>query len=114
MSVGFNPKDSQVDQQSLRVQELVVSGADGGLFLIAGGNTTVMIREPVEKVFLARVKVDGSNTWTEFAQSSITIVDSVSNTTTPPSNKGGIKLTGLASLAANDVIVVRYSVLEHL
>lgn len=114
MSVGYNPKNEQTMNQSLRVQELNVSGADGGFFLISGGNTFVYVNEPVEKVFLARVKVDSTNLFTEFAQANITIVDSGTLTTGASSNKGAIKLTGLAALAANDVIILKYSVLEHL
>jgi len=114
MSVGFNPKNEQTMQQSLRVQELSMSGADQGLYSISGGNMFVFIREPLEKIFLARVKVDGSNTWTEFAQSSLSIVDSSSLTNAAPSNLGAIKITGLASLAANDLLIVKYSVIEHL
>ena len=114
MSVGYNPKNEQSMNQSLKVQELVVSGKDHGLYQISGSDTYIMIREPVDKVYLARCKVDSSNLWTEFAQSSITIVDSASLVTTAPSNKGAIKLTGLSAVADNDVIIVRYSVLEHL
>ena len=109
---AYYPKDSNTMEQALRVQELIISGADAGLFTISGGNCFVLIREPVQKVFLASVKVDSSNTVTQFAQSSIVICDS--SLLTAGGNQGAIELVGLASVAANDVIVVRYSVLEHL
>ena len=106
----YEPKNQQTQLQALRVQDLAVSGADAGLYSISGGNTFVFINEPVEKVFVASVKVDGTNSFTEFAQANISVVDTVSLTTAAPSNRGAIKLTGLAALAANDVILVRYSV----
>ena len=114
MSVGYNPKNELTADQELKVQELVVSSQDNGLYHSASGNTFVYVREPIDKIFLARVKVDASNTWVEFAQSSLSIVDSVSLTNTPPSDKGAIEIAGLSSLASNDVIIVKYSVLEHL
>lgn len=114
MSVGFNPKNEQTMQQSLKVQEVSISGSDATLFQISGGNTFVMVQEPVDKVYLARVKVDSGNTWTEFAQSSLSIVGSTTLTTAAPNNKGAIKITGLSALATGDCLIVKYSVLEHL
>ena len=108
MSVGFNPKNQITMDQSLEVQELVVSGVDHGLYQISGSDCYVMIREPVDKVFLVSVKVDSSNLVTQFQQSSISIVDSSSLTVGPPNNKGAIKIAGLSSVADNDVIVLRY------
>ena len=112
MSVGFNPKNEQTMQQSLKVQEVSLNGLDAVTFQIVGGNMFVMIQEPVDEVYLARVKVDSSNTWTEFRQSSISIVDS--NLLTAGGNKGAIEISGLGALAAGDCLVVKYSVLEHL
>ncbi len=112
MSVGFNPKNEQTMQQSLKVQEVSISGSDATLFQIVTGDTYVMIQEPVDKVYLARVKVDSGNTWTEFQQADLSIVDS--SLLTAGGNKGAIKIEGLAALAAGDCLVVKYSVLEHL
>ena len=112
MSIGYSPKNEQVMNQSLKVQELSLSGSDVNLFEISSGNCIVYIREPVEKVFLVRIKVDSSNLMTEFAQSSISIVDS--NLLTSGGNEQAIKITGLAAVAAGDCLIVKYSVLEHL
>lgn len=112
MSVGYNPKDSLVMDQSLKVQEIDLVGSESGLYTISGGSTFVYIREPVGKVYLGRVKVDSSNLWTEFQAANLVICDSV--LLTAGGNQGAIKLVGLSAVAANDVIVLKYSVLEHL
>lgn len=77
---------------------------------------SILVREPVEKVFNAGLKDDSENTMREFDQANISIVDSESLTTDVPSDRGAIKLVQLAgtSMAADDVVVVKYSVLEHL
>jgi hypothetical protein len=112
MSVGFYPKSNNTMDQALKVQELCIAGSDSTMFQISGGNLFVMVREPVGKIYLASCKVDSSNTVTQFAQSSLAIVDSSS--LTAGGDKGAIELIGLSALAANDVVIVRYSVLEHL
>jgi len=112
MSVGYNPKDSLVMDQSLKVQELVISGSDQGMYVISGGSTFVMVREPVDKIYRASVKVDSSNLVTQFQKVNLVICDSV--LLTAGGNQGAMKLVGLSALAANDVIIIHYSVLEHL
>jgi hypothetical protein len=112
MSVGYNPKNENTMNQSLRVQEISLSGSDGNLYVISGGNLYVRILEPVEKIFLARCKVDSSNLTTEFAQSSLSIVDS--SALTAGGDEKYIKIAGLSALASGDCLVVKYSVLEHL
>lgn len=114
MALGFSPKDASTQSQALKVQELTVSGADPQLFTISGGNLFVLVREPVDKVYLATCKVDSTNLVTQFAQASISIVDSSTLTASASSNRGAIELVGLTALAANDVITIRYAVLEHL
>lgn len=109
---AFYPKNQNTMDQALKVQELVISGADAGMYSISGGNTFVLVKEPVGKIYLASVKVDSSNTVTQFAQSALVICDSA--LLTAGGNQGAIEITGLAAVAANDVIIVRYSVLEHL
>lgn len=140
MSVGYNPKNDLTAEQSLKVQELTIRGSDAGLYSLTAyaGACLIYIREPVQSntlpsvpsmapdgVYLVRVKVDSSNLWTEFQHASLSIVDSKSSTgnnTTSGFNEsgvavqdqGGILVAGLAALAANDVLVVRYVVQEHL
>jgi hypothetical protein len=140
MSVGYNPKNQLTAEQSLRVQELTISGSDQGLYSLTAYSTgcLIYIREPVlsqavssasmspDGVYLVRDKVDSSNTFTEFAKSSLSIVDSKSSTATPAttsgfneagvavSDQGAILVTGLTALAAGDVLIVKYVVQEHL
>ena len=112
MSVGFNPKNELVMNQSLKVQEITVSGTDQGLYTISGGSTYVYILEPVDKVYLGRCKVDSTDTFTEFTIANLVICDET--LLTAGGNKQCIKFTGLAALNPNDVVIVKYSVLEHL
>lgn len=114
MSSPFDPKNEQTQLQALKVQELSVCGADHGMYVISGGNTFVLIKEPVDKIYLARVKVDSSNLWTEFAQANLSVVDDASLTNVAPSDRGAIKITGLSALADADVVIVKYTVLSHL
>lgn len=140
MSVGYNPKNDLTAEQSLKVQELTIRGSDQGLYSLTAyaGECLIYIREPVQSnqipsapsmsadgVYLVRVKVDSSNLWTEFQHASLSIVDSKSSTgnnTTSGFNEqgvavqdqGAILVAGLAALAPNDVLVVRYVVQEHL
>lgn len=108
MSDGFYPKNSNTQFQSLKVEELCIRGSDNGMYQISGGNCFVMVREPVLAIYLASVKVDSTNLVTQFQQSSLAIVDSSSLTVGPPNDLGAIEIIGLASLAANDVLIVRY------
>jgi hypothetical protein len=106
MSDGFYPKNANTQYQSLKVEELCIQGSDNSLYQISGGNCFVMVLEPVVAVYLASVKVDSTNLVTQFQQSSITICDS--QALTPGGDMGAIEIAGLSSVAANDVIIVRY------
>src|ERR1700722_8700539 len=106
MSDGYIAKDATTQYQALKVEELDIAGLDNGVYQISGGNCYVMVNEPVVLVYLARIKVDSSNTWTEYAQSSITIVDSVA--LTAGGNMSAIEITGLAAINPNDCLVVKY------
>lgn len=108
MSTGYTPQDEQTAQQALQVQELDISGQDEGMYVISGGSLFVLVNEPVQQVYLARVKVDSSNLWTEFKISSTSICDSAS--LTPGGDQGAIKLIGQASLAQSDLVLVKYEV----
>jgi hypothetical protein len=140
MSVGFNPKNQLTAEQSLRVQELTISGSDQGLYSLTAypGSCLIYIREPVlsqavssssmspDGVYLVRDKVDSSNSFTEFAKSSLSIVDSNSSTASPATtsgfnesgvavnDQGAILVSGLSAVATNDVLIVKYVVQEHL
>lgn len=68
---------------------------------------TVLIREYVDKVFNVSCKNDVTNLVTQYAMSSISIVDSVAGTA--GGDQKSIKITGLASLAVGDCLTVKYS-----
>lgn len=108
MSNGFTPQDEQTAQQALQVQELDIRGQDEGMYVISGGNLFVLVNEPVQQVYLARVKVDSSNTWTEFKIASTSICDSTA--LTPGGDMGAIELVGQATLNPNDMVLLKYEV----
>lgn len=114
MSTGYNPKNDETDEQALKVQELVISNLDPAMYSSASGSTCILVNEPIDKVYLARSKDDSANLMVEYAAADISIVDSQSLTSAAPSDRGAIKISGLASLDANDVVIVRYTVLQHL
>lgn len=108
MSVGFYPKNNLAMDQANKVQELSISGSDSTMYSISGGNLYVRVLEPIQKIYVASVKVDGTNSVTQFAQSSLSIVDS--STLLAGGDSGAIKITGLAALASGDCLIVKYQV----
>ena len=122
MSTAFNPKADTTAEQALKVQELVISSFDPQMYTSASGSTSILVREPVDQVYLASVKVDSGNTVTNFNQAQISVIDSAgagqtsgisTSTGLPVSDRGAISLP-ISSLAANDVVTVKYTVLQHL
>lgn len=123
MSSAFYPAADTTAEQALKVQELNVISFDSAMYSTASSSTSVLVREPVDKVYLASFKDDSANTVTQYAQASITITDSagpgqtsgISHATgLPVSDRGAITIAGLTAVDANDVINVRYTVLQGL
>ncbi len=85
-----------------------------------GGSILIYIREPVQAVYIAELKIDASNTLYEYNQASIAIVDSKGGLSgynefgQQVSDQGAIQLTGISALNPNDVISVRYRAADHL
>lgn len=77
------------------------------------GSMVVLIREPIARIYNARVKNDLLNTWTEFNSPNLSIVDSNTYKVSANSDQGAILIAGLSALANNDMIVVKYSSLQH-
>jgi|SRR5271165_3174934 len=126
MSIGYVPKNELTANRALSAQELMVRGLDYALYRIDGSSIIILVREPVSAVYVAELKVDSSNTQHEYNQANIAIVDSATSSTNPTplsgynefgvmvSDQGGIQLTGIGTLNANDVIYVRYRTASHL
>lgn len=104
----FNPKADQTAEQQLKVQRLVIRSDDPAMYSSASGTTYILVREPVDRVYLASSKDDSANTLTQYKQSSISIVDS--SALTPDGDSGAIAIAGLSSLDTNDCVIVEYSV----
>jgi hypothetical protein len=126
MALGYSPKNELTQNQALRVQSLKVRGQDQGLYSTSIPNNTgsvcVLIREPVNAIVDCVSVVDSSGATTRYsvASGACSIIDSngaLSGTNElgqPCSDQGAIKITALASLAADDVVTVNYIVQEHL
>lgn len=104
----FNPKADSTAEQQLKVQRLVIRSDDPNMYSSASGTTYILIREPVDKVYLASSKDDSANTLTQYNQAEISIVDSAA--LTPGGDRGAIAIAGLSSLDTNDCAIVEYVV----
>lgn len=107
----YTPKADETSEQQLKVQRLVIKSDDPSMYKSASGSTCVLVREPVDEVYLASSKDDSANTLTQYNQALISIVDS-NNTALVGDNgdRGAICIAGLASLDTNDCIIVEYTV----
>lgn len=117
------PQADAAAEQSLKVQRLVISSFDPQMYVSASGSTSVLVREPVDRVYLASSKDDSANTSALYNQAVITITDSagvgqtsgISHATgLPVSDRGAITIAGLSTLDANDCVIVEYTVLQGL
>lgn len=104
----FTPKADETAEQALKVQRLVVRSDDPAMYSSASSSTYIMIREPVDQVYMVSSKDDSANTRIEYSQSQISIVDSSS--LSPGGDRGAICISGLASLDSNDCVILEYSV----
>lgn len=112
----FTPKADSSAEQQLKVQRLVIKQSDPSMYTNNDGSTSVciLVKEPIDEIYLASFKDDSANTLTQYAQASLTIVDSESLAADSDSDRGAIKIAGLASLSDDDVVVVEYTVLQHI
>lgn len=101
----FRSQDGKVQDQQLKVQELVVRKADTHLYDEESGDTVVLVNEPVSAVVSCMVLDDSGPSATLKAAADLSIVDSLGYT--PGGDESAIRIDTLA-LAANDVIVLKY------
>jgi hypothetical protein len=76
------------------------------------GSLVILIREPISRIYNARIKNDLTNAWIEFNSPNLTIVDSKSLVVDANGDLGGILIAGVTALADNDMVVVKYSSLQ--
>lgn len=112
----YTPKNDSTSEQQLKVQRLVIRADDPIMYTNNNGSSSIciLIREPVDQVYLASFKDDSANTLTQYAQASLSVVDSDTLTTASPNDRGAIRISGLATLDANDCVIVEYTTLQHL
>ena len=106
----FTPKADQTAQQALKVQRLTISSKDPSMFKVDSGSVCVLIREPVNRIVTASSLVDATAVLSQHSQSVLSIVDSTAFTA--GGDLSAIRISNLASLAANDVVIVEYIVLQ--
>lgn len=120
----FTPKSDAAAEQQLKVQRLVIKQSDPSMYLVQSSSTYILIKEPLDEVYLASFKDDSANTSTLYNHAQISIVDSGTLTTggtsgvtdpggVPTSDRQVISLP-ITAVDANDCIIVEYTVLQHL
>jgi hypothetical protein len=121
MSISYQPKDSSVQAQQLKVQELVLQSSDKQIVSIDSGDTIISLGEELEYNAKNGVKVallcaDSGGAVTKIALTDIEYPESFNTATPPvatPTVPGGsqIKLVGIdLSSDPNDVLILKYIV----
>jgi hypothetical protein len=121
MSISYQPKDSSVQAQQLKVQELVLQSSDTQIVSISGSDTVISLGEVLDYNAKNGVKVallcdNSAGTVTKIALANIEYPESFNTATPPvatPTVPGGsqIKLVGVnLSSDVNDVLVLKYIV----
>lgn len=110
----FTPKNDSTNEQQLKVQRLVIRSTDPSMYTNNNGSSSIciLVREPVDLIYLASFKDDSANTLTQYAQASLSVVDSDSLAADSDSDRGAIRISGLATLDASDCVIVEYTVRE--
>jgi hypothetical protein len=126
MSSAYQAKNQATCNQILKVQEIKVRGQDPQSYSTTIPNNTgvvcILILEPVNAVVDAVSIVDATGVATRYSVSlgNAVIIDSQGGTSgfneqgVAVSDQGAVKLVGLTSLAADDVVSLSYIVQEHL
>lgn len=126
MSIAFQPKNQATLGQALAIQQIKVRGQDPQMYSTSiPGNTgtvCILILEPVNAVVDAASVVDSTGVVTRYSVSggAAVIIDSKGGLSgfnelgQPVSDQGAVKLVGLSSLAADDVVTLSYITQDHL
>lgn len=104
--MSYESKDVLVRNQELKVKELCVSSQEPGLYVDNGADVSFLINEAVARVLNIMFKDDSANTLIQYAASSISIVDSTAFTA--GGDLKAIRLAGLPSIDANDLVFIKY------
>lgn len=126
MSIAYQPKNQTTLGQTLQIQQIKVRGQDAGSYSTTIPNNTgtvcILILEPVNAVVDAASVVDSTGVVTRYSVSggAAVIIDSKGATSgfnelgQAVSDQGAVKLVGLTSLAADDVVTLSYITQDHL
>jgi hypothetical protein len=104
MSISYQPKDSAVQAQQLKVQELVLTLADKQLVSVAGTDVTIDVAQPISSVLTA-IHCDDSLAASQPTSAAVLLV-AQADIDLSVANK--ITLTLANALAAEDSIIVKY------
>lgn len=126
MSASYQAKNQATLNQILKVQQIKVRGQDPQSYSTTIPNNTgvvcILILEPVNAVVDAASVVDSTGVVTRYSVSGgqAVIIDSQGATSgynefgVAVSDQGAVKLVGLTSLAADDVVTLSYITQDHL
>jgi len=104
MSISYQPKDSAVQAQQLKVQELVLTLADKQLVSAVGTDVTIDVAQPISSVLTA-IHCDNSLAASQPTSAAVLLV-AQADIDLSVANK--ITLTLANALAAEDSIIVKY------
>lgn len=106
--MSFPASESQVLNQQLRVQELVVTSREPQLSVVDSGDVVVLIGEKVARVVCALRIDDSGATVAPIVQADLIISDS--SAYTAGGDAKAVRLNGVASLDAGDAVILKYIV----
>lgn len=106
----FQPKDSAVAAQQLRVQELSVTSKEPNLYVIDTGHVVIIINEVLARAVLCLSYDDSAATLTPVTQANLILSDST--TYAAGGDKKAIRINTVTSLDAGDCLVLKYIIDE--
>lgn len=106
----FQAKDSAILGQQLKVQEVTVRASDTQLYVVNAGDVCVMINEEIAAAVLCLHVDDSVPSVAVIANADL--IPSDSTALTAGGDRKALRINGVASLAANDALVIKYIVQE--
>lgn len=108
--MSFQAKDSNVLNAQLKVQEVVVQASDNQLYTTDSGDVIVKINEALDKAVVCIRHDDSAATLSTIAQADLIVSDS--SAFTAGGDRKALRVNGVATLDANDFLIVKYIVQE--
>lgn len=106
--MSFPASQSQVLDQQLKVQELVITSQEPQLSVVDGGDVVVLLGEAVKRVVCALRIDDSAGTVAPIVAANLIVSDSTAFTA--GGDRKAVRLDGVASLDASDAVILKYIV----